>query len=104
MMESLGVDGLLSDVQRMDKRQVSGQICGIQIQEETYLMLRSGSGSTVFLPGFELRNDRFLSADDLEGSDGGHRKRIAHCGGPQWQYGTGFPSVSIDVCWQCIRI
>lgn len=55
----------------------------------------SGFGPIVFLPGSELRNDRFLGADDLEGPDGGHRKRIADCGGAEWQYGTGFSSVSL---------
>lgn len=79
VMESLGVDGLLSDVQRMDKRQVSWKKDGfswegIVLIEAFFsfrLLLRCGA---VFLPGFELRNDRFLGADDLEGIDGRDRK------------------------------
>lgn len=73
VFESLGVDGLLSDVQRMDKRQVSSRVECVCVKEPA-ANPGASVGRTVFLPGTELRNDRLLCADDLEGPDGGHRQ------------------------------
>lgn len=47
--------------------------------------------ATVSVSNAELRHDRFLGADDLEGSDGRHRQRVADCCGVEWEHGAGFP-------------
>ena len=64
MLESLGVDGLFSDVQRMDKRQVNSRKKK-QFNNSMKIFILS-----VFLSSSQFRNDCLVCLNDLERING----------------------------------
>ena len=43
--------------------------------------------------GVEFWDDRVVSADDLEGSDGGDGQRVTHCRRTVWIHGASFSGI-----------
>jgi len=85
----LQIDEMLGDFNRMNKRQVSS--AASPGNAPIYHPDSCPFPPAVAVPGAELRHDRLLGADDLEGPDGGHRQRVADRCRAQWQHGAGFP-------------